>query len=505
MKGSHRKPNPGLVWAYCRVSTLKTEQELSLDEQVRWAEEYARIRGCTVRIFKERASAKTIIGRPQCAKMLGALESGLETPPTMLIATSFDRISRDMTDTLIIARALRASGVRFYIRDRGEIAMDSFADQASLVGQAMGGHAENEARSNRCKASWERRRREGKPTSNKAPYGLQLKAERDTPEPTSAPWVKLAFEMYADGISMVSIARHFAQNAPPHRVLTDRIDADGNRVIRERIPVWEHNRVRKLFAQPRYRETIVDPALFDKVQYLIGAKPKWRQERKFEYPLSGAIKCATCNRSFHGHATGSSHKVLASGTIAQYKKSRTRYYSCTVCHYMINADKLEAWFEHDIQRLTATPEAIQDWLSSERRNDQPALQREKEKLERELRGRRFDQLRERAWELALADSSTSADLPRQLKSIANEEASVRDRIAQLGDAIRDFDIARRSIAGAKALLKSFRRLYAAAPYEKRRELANAVVVALGSATATKDGIVWLRGTPVPGTVSASTR
>ena len=109
------QPSAGIVWAYCRVSTLKIDQELSLEEQMRWAEEFARDRHCRLVLFKERASAKNVIGRPQCARMLGLLEAGGDGLPEFLIATSFDRLSRDMTDTLVIARSLRESGVKLYI------------------------------------------------------------------------------------------------------------------------------------------------------------------------------------------------------------------------------------------------------------------------------------------------------------------------------------------------------------------------------------------------------
>ncbi len=316
--GRSAKPTDGLVWAYCRVSTLKEEQGLSLDEQVHWAREFAVQRRARLRIFEERASAKTIIGRPVCRTMLSLLEQADTELPAVLIATSFDRLSRDMTDTLLLARSLREADVVLHVRDRGDVLMSSFADQAALVGQAMGGQAENEARSNRCKASWARRRREGKPTSNKCPYGLQLLGERDVPEPGSAPWVLRAFELYAKGTGMAKIAALLQREAAPHRVQTRRLSADGTPIIRERQPVWEENRIRKMFAQHRYRGTIVPNELFDHVQTVLQSKPRWQNTRIYEYPFSGAIKCSGCGRAFHGHATGaSSRRVLADGTINQ--------------------------------------------------------------------------------------------------------------------------------------------------------------------------------------------
>src|SRR5260370_40904877 len=113
----------------------------------------------------------------------------------MLLITSLDRVERDMTDILVVARSLLTLKVELHSRD-GLIPAGNFAERAALVGQAMGGEAENENRSKRMKASWERRRREGKPTSNKVPYGLQLVGERDEEEPKSGTWVRKAFDWY---------------------------------------------------------------------------------------------------------------------------------------------------------------------------------------------------------------------------------------------------------------------------------------------------------------------
>jgi DNA invertase Pin-like site-specific DNA recombinase len=494
-----RNPHAGLVWAYCRVSTQKEEQELSLDEQVGWAEEFARHRAARLVIFKDKASAKTVIARPQCAKLLGTLENDEAEVPEFLIATTFDRLSRDMTDTLLIARTLRQSGVKLYIRDRGEVAMDSFADQAAIVGQAMGGHAENEAKSNRCKASWERRHRQGKPMSNKSPYGLQLRAERDVVEPVSGPWVRKAFEWYASGIGMHTIALRLKAGAPPHRVVTSKHDVDGNPIVRERAHVWESNRVRKLLNQRRYRGTIVDAELFDQIQEAIGAKPRWRQERAYEYPLSGAVKCLSCGRSFHGHATGATgSKRRADGSIAVYRRyRRVRYYGCTVCHYMINADRLEQWFEDDIASIEADDKLFRRWSATERPSDMDTIIRERFQIEERLRNGSFDNLRQRAWQLALTDDSVKADLPRQLKTIAAEEAHTRDRLGEISKILDDNSETKRTEDLARRLLAEFKQLFYQAPYEQKRELANSLVAALGGVKASKDGLFWVRQGPRP--------
>ena len=484
-----------LLWAYCRVSTQKSEQELSLEEQVLWAQEYARKQGAALVVFRERASAKTIIRRPECARMFRELGSiAPKNRPQVLIATSFDRLSRDMTDMLLMARDLREAKVQLYIRDRGIIAMDSFADQASLVGQAMGGHAENDAKSNRARASWERRRREGKPTSNKVPYGLQLENEFDVPAEGSADWVRMAFEWYAAGIGMHRIAQRLKLEAPPHVTKTTRVGPDGKIITRVRNPVWEENRVRKLLVQRRYRGTIVAEVLFDTVSAILDQKPHWRNDRKFEYPLSGAIKCAGCGRSFHGHATGANYykKRANNERVRVTRPKRTRYYACTVCSYRINANTLEAWFFRDVGELAGDSGLVRAFLSDEApRQDGQSVAKELTRIRSQLEA--CAGKRRRAWQASQSgDEYVVADLSRELKSIVEEEADLRDRLGRLEETSSEALQSRRTIEKAKTSIKHFWKNYNTATYEQKRELASSIVSALGGATATKGGLVWAR-------------
>ena len=217
----------------------------------------------------------------------------------------------------------------------------------------MGGEAENEARSNRMKASWERRRREGKPTSNKVPYGLEMRNERDVAAPESSDWVKNAFEWYATGIGTIKIAERFKKTAPLHVARVQRLDAEGKFIERVRKPVWEYNRVIKMLRQPRYRGTLIEPELFDRVQSLLESKPRWRQTRLSEYPLSGAVKCKGCGRSFMVTRRRSSvGRNSSTVPLAEYTNvTRWRYYSCLVCNVRLRADWLEQRFREQIVTL----------------------------------------------------------------------------------------------------------------------------------------------------------
>jgi len=492
-----RSVNDRLAWAYCRVSTIKDEQELSLEEQSRWAKSFAKERGLQLLIYEERASAKSMHGRKEFIRMMSELIAlPRDKRPALLLATSADRFARNMGDAIIAERALRDSGVSLYLRDSGgSLATHTFIGQATLVAMSMGSQAENEARSNRAKASWDRRRREGKPTSNKVPYGLQLRAERDIPAEGSAEWVRFAFNAYAEGIGMHTIAKRLRELAPSHRTVTTKLTNDGKPIIRERFPIWESNRVRKLLEQRRYRGVIVEPPVFDRVQALLAQRPHVKQKRTFEYPLSGAIKCATCNRSFHGHATGANRKKrLADGRIVVYTGiKRVRYYSCTVCNYRINAKQLENWFSADIHNLLADDWLLERWVHGERvARDAAAMRREIAALERETDEHVIADRKNKAWGLALGGQHASQDLERQLARIDTELEEQRARLEQLRKNVENQDTVQRSIKEARILLSRFSDLYSQASYNDRRELAHSLVHSLGGVIASKQGLVWSR-------------
>jgi len=484
----------GGIWAYCRVSTAKSEQELSLEEQERWARTFAHEVGRELQIFRERASAKSTLGRPVFQNMIAGLQ---ETPitkrPKQVVVTSLDRLSRDMTDTLLVARTLRELKIELYVRDVGVIRAETFAQRAALVGQSMGGEAENEARSNRMKASWRRRRDEGKPTSNKVPYGLQMLSERDVAAADSSDWVKSAFEWYASGIGTHTIAERFKKAAPLHVARVPKLDAEGKPVVRIRRPVWEYNRIIKLLRQPRYRGTIVTPELFDRVQSLLASKPRWRQTRHSEYPLSGAVKCKTCGRSFHGHSTSDTRATnAANGNGTAYKnRKRWRYYSCTVCGVRINAETLEQMFREQVDKLVADERLLKKWVAGEHPDVRKAeARREITTLERSTSPEAVEAARSRIWDLALGGSYASADLNAQLERLSTKITADRERLQALKITLEAREDSRRSVEKAQELLSGFWRRYDRAKYEDKRALMAALTGALGGVCADRDGLYW---------------
>jgi len=87
--------NPGMIYGYARVST--DAQDLS--NQVA----QLKAAGCA-RIFREKTSGATV-ERPELKKLMAKLDAG-----DVVVIPAVDRLSRDTTDLLVIARDMQRAG-----------------------------------------------------------------------------------------------------------------------------------------------------------------------------------------------------------------------------------------------------------------------------------------------------------------------------------------------------------------------------------------------------------
>jgi DNA invertase Pin-like site-specific DNA recombinase len=488
-------------WAYCRVSTSKEEQEESLEAQAAWAETFAAEHGVDAVIVREQASAKTTIGRPKFNKMMADI-AALPKPqrPQYLLVTALDRLSRNTRDTLNVIEALRESSVALYQRGLGAITAEDFPRLAALVGMSLAGEAENYGRSIRMKQSWDKRRSEGKPTSNKVPYGLQLRGGRDVPIPESSAWVLNAFQWYGSGeFGMSKIAHRFADGAPPHTWLTSKLDDDGQRISKTRKATkWESNRIRKLLEQKRYRETIVPTALFDAVQARLAKTPKTGSRRIREYPLGAALVCDGCGRHLHGAATGGTiRKTLADGSPREYTQARTRYYACYVCRYRLNSNALEQDFFAQVGKLAADDRTLRRWVAAPRSSPRElnASAKELRALEESCSPEAEQQKRDRVFDVALTGNIGPAELRRQLERVRSDFSARREHARARRAELLEQQTAVRSVDKARHLLEKFRALYERAPYDQKREIVAAIAEALGGLRTSREGLRWVRNKP----------
>ena len=118
-----------MIYGYARVSTDAQDLTSQLAQ--------LKAAGCE-RVFREKISGATA-DRPQLHKLLAAVGHG-----DVVIIPAVDRLSRDTTDLLVIARDLQKAGAG--LRSIAEPVVDTTSDFAELVLAMLGVAAKLERR-----------------------------------------------------------------------------------------------------------------------------------------------------------------------------------------------------------------------------------------------------------------------------------------------------------------------------------------------------------------------
>ena len=113
--------NPGMIYGYARVSTDAQDLTIQLAQ--------LKAAGCE-KTFREKITGTTA-DRPQLRKLLAAL-----APGDVVITPAVDRLSRDATDLLVIARDMQRAGAG--LRSIAEPVVDTTSDFAELVLAMLG-------------------------------------------------------------------------------------------------------------------------------------------------------------------------------------------------------------------------------------------------------------------------------------------------------------------------------------------------------------------------------
>src|ERR1700736_2464123 len=113
--------NAGMIYGYARVSTDAQDLTSQLAQ--------LKAAGCE-KVFREKITGTTA-DRPQLAKLMAALTHG-----DVVIIPAVDRLSRDATDLLVIARDMQRAGAG--LRSIAEPVVDTTSDFAELVLAMLG-------------------------------------------------------------------------------------------------------------------------------------------------------------------------------------------------------------------------------------------------------------------------------------------------------------------------------------------------------------------------------
>lgn len=294
---------------YCRVSTVEQTQNLSLPTQEKACREYCERQGYAIdEVFIDAGESAKTIDRPEFRRLLEHCRRGRGRLHAVVVY-SLTRFSRNSADHHAISGLLKGLGIA--LRSVTEPIDDSPSGRLMEGILAAMAQFDNDVRSERVTAGMKAAVDRGRWVWP-APIGYQNANNRGRggpsliPDPTRAPAVREAFELYAAGIR--------------GRVLLDRVRDLGLRTTHEK-PI-SFSRLYEILRQPVYVglvrsaalqkdvrgdfEALVSDETFGRVQLALSRaaapppQPTRRDPGDEDFPLRKFVRCASCGRALTG-------------------------------------------------------------------------------------------------------------------------------------------------------------------------------------------------------------
>jgi len=350
----------------CRVSSDEQAKGYSLDIQKEQLERYCLNNNITiVSCFKEDHSAKNF-NRPEFEKFLKSMQRNNGKVDTLLV-TSWDRFSRNLTDSLIMIRRLKKLGIEVHAIEQ-PIDLSIPESKAMLALYLAIPEIDNDRRSLKITGGIRAAKKAGR-WPGKAPFGYRNSRD-DNNRPIIIPdqnavYIKRAFKEYSEGKLQSDILKDFADEGIfLSRSRLSNILRTTFYAGRFTLNAWKEEPEQEIRA---IHKPIVDEKLFEKVQArmegrLINRTSGYSYIRD-EYPLKGLFHCFHCDA-----------KLTASKSRSATGK-RYAYYHCNEC----KKDRFS------VEQLNETAEQILSRLVFKSDYKKLAEQKAKEILKKKLK------------------------------------------------------------------------------------------------------------------------
>jgi site-specific DNA recombinase len=427
------------VCLYTRISTDEENQPTSLHSQRERLEAFvASQEGWRVVAHEEDRATGTKLDRPG---LQAALQLAREGTIDLLLVYRVDRLSRKVRQLAQLAEELDRAGVS--LRSATE-PFDTGAAAGRMMLQMLAVFAEFEHATivDRITSGIERRAKEGRWASGRVAFGYRRNPEKlVVSDEREAPVVKRIFRLYTeDRLGTTSIAR----------LLTDEHAPAPARGWQPAVVQWLLQNEAYLGrvnwrgqSFPGLHEPLVDEPTFQAAQALLrerGEDLTRRRGNRFEFLLSGVIRCGRCGRAYVG--------MSAKGNGGLY-----HYYACSGRQKLgskacdgerLNRDKLEHAVLNQLAGLYRDGDLIGASLQRayrEQAADRPAIEAQRRTVAEEIRrGERALDRYYQAFEGGDLEpgqfKSRLADLQVKLETLRDQE---RTLAAQLADPAESFD------------------------------------------------------------------
>ena len=314
----HIRKKKKKVAAYARVSTDDEEQQTSYRNQTSYYTEYIQSNPDWefVKVYTDEGVTGTNTKKREGFKAMVA--DALTGKIDLIITKSVSRFARNTVDSLMTIRTLKEHGIEVYFEKENIYTLDSKGEFLITI---MSSIAQEESRSISENVTWGKRKgfKDGKVSlAYKRFLGLK-KGEDGRPavDQEQAQTVRKIFRLFLLGCAPLAIATHLTEEEIPTPTGKSKWSAQvimsilsnekykGDAILQKTFTVdyLTHETKVNEGEVPQYyvknsHEAIIDPDIFDIVQYELKF---WRENSRFmtsKYPFSSKLRCATCGEYF---------------------------------------------------------------------------------------------------------------------------------------------------------------------------------------------------------------
>ena len=293
---------------FCRVSTAPQGDRWSLQTQLEYNQKYAKGKG--LRIVHEPwsivESGYKDKERRQFKGMVGFIR---ENKVGHLMVLNVERLSRDFRG-MVDLDDLTREFLCIHFTESGEtIDKDTTGDRRAFWAVKVAfAHLFIDDLKDKARRSYEGRLDQGLYPSGNAPLGYLCKKNILEPNPKEERFVKLAFELYATGMeSEFSLSEKLYQTGLRKRkggqVSVPTLSVLLRNPVVLGYVVWPFEESKYVANEHKLGEwikgqhkAIIDRAVFDKVQEILGQKTHPHPQRNKFYVYRGLLRCGECER-----------------------------------------------------------------------------------------------------------------------------------------------------------------------------------------------------------------
>lgn len=285
-----------LCYGYVRVSTQRQGEGVSLEAQKDAIESYAKKRGLRMAGWYEETVTASKTGRPEFNKMVTNLKRGKAQG---FIVHKIDRSARNYTDWGEVHK-LADSGIEIHVATEN---LDFGTRGGRLSADIQAVFAADYSRN----LSDEVRKGQRKqidlglyPFRSPIGYRSQGKAELKVPDPAYAPFIKLAFELYASGeYSLRSLQKEMKRRGLRSKNGRDVSRSSLEKILENPFYCGTVHLKRSGYTYKGKHKALISASLFERVQRIKSGKTG-KKTTKHNHTFRGLFHCAQCTSLLTG-------------------------------------------------------------------------------------------------------------------------------------------------------------------------------------------------------------